>query len=48
MKTYRIVYWFNACIMTECYIKANNEQEAIDKFKDRKGERMVVNIEESN
>ena len=44
MKKFRIVYWFNSCI-TECYVKADNEQNALGKFKELKGEKRIVNIE---
>ena len=44
MKKYRFVYWFNSC-MTECYVNANNEQEALEKFTERKGEKRIVSIE---
>ena len=45
MKTFRFVYWFGSCI-TEWYVKANNKEEALEKFQERKGDRTVVNIEE--
>lgn len=44
MKKYRIVYWFNSCT-TECYIKADNKNEALEKFKELKGEKRIINIE---
>ena len=47
MKKYRIVYWFGSCI-TEWYVKANDEQEALKKFKELKGEKEIINIEVSN
>lgn len=47
MNKFRIVYWFNSCI-TECYVKANNEQEALEKFKELKGEKRIVSIEETD
>lgn len=45
MKTYRFYYWFGS-ITTECYIKATNEQSAKEKFKELKGDRTVISIEE--
>lgn len=45
MKKFRFVYLFNSC-MTEHYVSASNKQEALEKFKERKGERTIVNIEE--
>ena len=47
MKKFRGVYWFNSCT-TECYVRANNEQEALEKFKELKGEKRIVSIEASN
>ena len=47
MKKFRVVYWFNSCI-AECYVRANNEQEASEKFKELKGEKRIVSIEASN
>ena len=44
MKKFRIMYWFNSCI-TECYVKADNEQKALKKFKELKGEKRIVCIE---
>lgn len=44
MKTFRFLYWFNSC-ETECYVKAENEQEALEKFRERKGDRRIVSIE---
>lgn len=44
MKRYRFVYWFNSCI-TECYVTANNEQDALAKFRERKGEKRIVSVE---
>ena len=46
MKKFRIVYWFGSC-MTEHYVKAENEQKALEKFKELKGEKTIVNIEEA-
>lgn len=46
MKKYRIYYWFNAAITTECYIKANSEQEAVEKFHKMKGDKRIITIEE--
>ena len=47
MKKFRIMYWFNSCT-TEYYVRANNEQEASEKFKELKGEKRIVSIEASN
>lgn len=46
MKKFRIMYWFNSCI-TECYVRADNEQSALKKFKELKGEKRIVGIEVS-
>lgn len=45
MKKYRFVYWFGS-ITTECYINANSQEEAIELFKEKKGDMHIVNIEE--
>lgn len=47
MKEYRIIYWFNANIKTEIYIKAKNKQDAIKLFEKQKGNSRIVNVEES-
>jgi hypothetical protein len=47
MKEYRIIYWFNANIKTEIYIKAKNKEDAIKLFEKQKGNSRIVNIEES-
>ncbi len=44
MKTYRFYYIFCSCT-TECYIKANTEEEAKQKFIEKKGERVIISIE---
>lgn len=44
MKKFRFVYWFNSCI-TECYVRADDEQKALEKFKELKGEKRIINIE---
>lgn len=46
MKKFRIMYWFNSCI-TECYVKAENEQKAMERFKELKGDKRIVGIEAS-
>ena len=45
MKKFRFVYWFGSCI-TEWYVKADSEEKAIEKFKEIKGDKRIVNIEE--
>ena len=45
MKTYRIMYWFNSCI-TECYVRADTEEQAIETFKGVKGDKPIASIEE--
>ena len=45
MKKYRFYYWFNA-MTTEVYIRANTEQEALEKFRELKGDRKIISIEE--
>jgi hypothetical protein len=46
MKRFRIEYWFNSCI-TEIYIKAENKQKALERFRELKGEKKIVSIEET-
>lgn len=45
MKTFRIMYWFNSCI-TECYIKGETEEQALETFKSVKGDKTISSIEE--
>lgn len=45
MNTYRFVYWFNSCT-TEWYVKAGSKEEAVEKFRDLKGNSTIINIEE--
>ena len=45
MKKFRIVYWFNSCI-TECYVSADDEDNARAKFKNLKGDKKIVSVEE--
>ena len=45
MKNYRFYYIFCSCT-TETYIRANSKEEAIEKFKQQKGDRTILNIEE--
>ena len=46
MKKFRILYFINA-FTTEYFMKANNEEEARNKFRDLKGENPVIlSIEE--
>lgn len=47
MKLFRFVYWFNSCT-TEWFVRANNKEEAIKRFKEHKGDSKIVNIEECN
>lgn len=44
MVKYRIMYWFNS-VITDCYIRANSEAEAIKKFHEQKGMKNIVSIE---
>ena len=46
MKKFRIMYWFNSCV-TECYVRADNEQKALENFKKIKGEKKIVSIEQT-
>lgn len=46
MKKFRIMYWFNSCT-TECYVKADDEAKALEKFKKLKGEKQIISIEET-
>lgn len=46
MKKFRIMYWFNSCT-TECYVKADDEVGALEKFKELKGEKQIISIEEA-
>ena len=45
MKTFRFLYWLDS-ILTDCYVKADNEQEALEKFKELPGERIIVRFKE--
>lgn len=42
---YRIVYWLGS-MKTECYITAESEEDAVKKFKERKGEMTILKVEE--
>lgn len=46
MKRFRFEYWFGSCI-TEVYIKAENRQKALERFRDLKGDKRIISIEES-
>ena len=43
MKRFRVMYFFGSCI-TECYITAKTEAEAVEKFKAAKGDRTIYAI----
>lgn len=45
MTKYRIVYWFNACT-TECYIVTNSKENALKRFREIKGNKTIISIEE--
>lgn len=45
MKRFRFVYYFGS-IMTECYYKAENKEQAIIKFRKEHGDSVIKNIEE--
>lgn len=45
MKNYRIIYWLGS-IRTECIVKASNTEEAKKKFRETKGDRTIIDIEE--
>lgn len=45
MKKYRILYWLGS-MKTEYIVKASNKQEAEKKFKETKGNKNIVDIEE--
>lgn len=45
MKTFRFLYWLNS-YMRDCYVKADDEQEALEKFKELPGERIIVRFKE--
>lgn len=45
MKKYRILYW-SGSMRTEYIVKANNEEEAEKKFREIKGDRNIIDIEE--
>ena len=47
LKKFRFVYWFGSCI-TDCYIKAYDEQEATERFKELTNDKRIVSIEEVN
>lgn len=44
MTVYRFVYEFGS-VRTESFVKANSEEEAIEKFRKTKGDKKIFNIE---
>lgn len=40
---YRILYWLGS-MTTEYVVKANNEEEAVKKFKEVKGDKNIIEI----
>jgi hypothetical protein len=40
---YRIIYWLGS-MTTEYVVKANNEEEAVKKFKEVKGDKNIIEI----
>ena len=45
MKKYRILYWLGS-IKTEHVVKASNKEEAEKKFREVKGDKNIIGIEE--
>lgn len=45
MKKYRILYWLGS-MKTDYVVKASNKEEAEKKFKEIKGDKNIVEIEE--
>ena len=43
MKLYRIIYQFNS-IVTDFYLRANSEEEAVEKFVQIKGEKEIYHV----
>lgn len=43
MKKYRIIYWFNS-MRTDSIVKADNEEDAIKKFRESKYNRDIKDI----
>ena len=48
MKIYWFYYWFNANITTECYLKANSQEDAVKKFIAMKGNKEIINMAETD
>ena len=45
MKKYRILYWLGS-MKTEYVVKAKNKEEAKKKFREIKGDKNIIDIEE--
>ena len=45
MKKYRILYWLGS-MKTEYVVKADNKEEAEQKFREIKGNKNIIDIEE--
>ena len=45
MKKYRILYWLGS-MKTDCIVKADSAEEAEKKFKEIKGDKNIIDIEE--
>lgn len=45
MKKYRILYWLGS-MKTEYVVKANSTEEAKKKFREIKGDKNIIDIEE--
>ena len=45
MKKYRILYWLGS-MKTEYIVKANDKEEAEKKFREIKGDKNIIDIEE--
>ena len=41
MNKWRILYWFGSAI-TDCYVKASNEADAIQKFRAQHGDDVTI------
>lgn len=47
MKKYRILYWLGS-MKTEYVVKASSTEEAVKKFREIKGGKNIIDIEESS
>ena len=45
MKKFKIVYWAGLCEI-EIHIRADNRQKALERFRDLKGDKRIISIED--